>query len=511
MLVDYALTLIQSGIKVSIHINDSEILKGIKAGCSLLNIDLEYSEESNHLKGIWSSDFYPSQKSIKLGQQYLVLGQEIDKKSILHTLMAKGSNVYVPIQQLSRSIPFSLREAIVKEVGSLQSLIVRLIDYQWLFEHIDFENFSLQFMEEELTELQNAVSDIEKVIYNVKSLGLTDSELKRQNHKTGSPAVLEMFSAKIAYEEGITTLKVLRLSSDKNPLNAAQLMDHLDQQLIYARQLICVLEDKQVSDWLDAYSKCHPTSQELIRLLSIYNVDSPWNEVVQYYIATADTQAINYTASKLTHNDALFYLRSYVGNLDDKLLISSDMEIKYPQNDVVYILPLNTNHSTDCQVVNYQVAPSPIQYPRLDSIIVKQRLTDTELVHNARMLSTILADRLPQVSIFLNREHILISSRVLSSIEVLDWLHINEFEQLNSISMSDSLMECLVDQNRKTHIITYGHLLDTEVVSDWIFQTQIIETLQKLGLGTINVDLGYTNGNISIANLKDILNASLGG
>ncbi len=510
ILVDYALTLIQSGRKVSVHIDDAEILKGIKAACSSLNIDLQYSEPSRALKGNWSDDFYPSQKAIKLGQQYLVLGEEINKKSILHTLMDDGSSTYLPIHQLLRSIPFALREPIIQEVESIQSFMVGLLDYEWLFQHIDTTDYNQQWLHEDLIRLKKAVNKIEENVSRVKALGLTDGELKRQNNKTGDPQVLHLFSAKVTYQEELKMLELLRISSDKNPLNAAQLIDFLDQQLIDARQVLYVFKDQQVLNWLDAFVNCHPISQELIRLLAIYNIHTPWSGVLQFYIASAYTQRIDYSASQVAYRDALFYLRSYIGNLNERLFISSDVDISGKHEEFVYILPVNFSHSTDNKVVNYQVAPSSTRYPRLDGMIFKQRLTDTELVHNARLLSTVLADRLPQVYIFLNKEHILISSRILSDSYVLDWLHINEFEQLTINSMSDSLMECFVDQSRTTHIITYGYLLDVETVSDWIFQTQIIEAMQRLGLGIINVELTYTNSMMKMANIKDVLHASLG-
>lgn len=487
LLVDAALMYIKNGKEVLIYIDNEEVLQGIRSELQELNIYEEYHDDIKSLMYDWVTDSYVSKKGVKTGQVYHALGQMVDNVSLFHTLIWSAIEKYVPISTYVNEIPSSLRQLVADEVRQSLQAYRPVIDYQRMLALVRLEDFSIEHLDKDLGLVDDIIRRIETDLVRVEVVGLLESELRRMNQRVGHHLVISLFDLNDDIEGQIKTFKILTVNAGKRPLNAAQLVEYLNQQLIDLKQVRVLFAKVDIQSWISHLSQAHPVSQKIIKKMAIHK-QRDWVALLREYWARADSQHIVFTTNRILYSDALYYLRSTLMQIKGKLLVTSDSSVIDNHDDTIYLLPASIGKHGE-NIRSYNVGPAEFHYPILDQVIIRSELTDSELIHNARILSISLSDRLDQVYIYLNKDSIMISFRVLDDVECQQWLGLNDYEQIMIQDKVESLKDCFVDQTREIYVLTHGYLLDTVDISDWIYQVRLIELLEQTGVKLIDVPL----------------------
>lgn len=507
MLIDVALTQLVEGKKVVIHIDNEDILNGMKAYFSELTIHPEYRVNNRAIKCSWSSNDTRSPKALKMGQALSILGNTIGEYSILEILRNRKINTYVPIFDLLQSAPSTKREVILREIRQIQNLKLQYLDYQWLYQRIKEDHLEMKSIEQDLTLLKEVVKRLEEAIVSVQISKISPHDLRRQNHKTGLPEVVELFKVKSLIDRTKVNCVVIALPSVKNPLNAFQLMNYLNSQLIEYRKIITSFSDYRIQDWFRVIKQSLPLSQRLAKQLAIYSISSSWVDLIRSNWATIDSHNLEYSSTRITYEDALFYLKSYIGDMKDRLIITPEINLNTVDMGTVHLVPKSSNLSNS-QIIQYKVCPSDVKYVHTDGLLYKKQLTDSELLINARILSDLLVSRFSNINIYINREHIICFSLPIDDLMISDWLIDNQYEKLIINDEKEAMTACFIDQNRQVNFILLGYLMDIKLINDWIHQVRIIETLQNLGVRLIDIPFTITSGNsqLIVSPIIEILN-----
>jgi len=472
-----------------------ERIKGIMTDPTVLNAYIQRAKEvglepvaesSSRIHFQWSSEIYPSQKALAVGQIMGQLNKKIGNKTLLHTLISHDLPSSLPIYNHLENT--HLGAEMIDQIAACHALYHPIVDYAALSEMINSHQIDTATLCNEMASVRSVVDEVLMVLRHVERLSMDSSELRRVNHTSANSTIQELYKSYHDLDHVLKSLTQVNATQMRRPLNAAMLITYLSSQVLDWKHKSHLLTSDQVLMWLEAIKDLPRDIADTLWVLAKYKVEQPWSAVVIRQKVARNLTGITFTSSRMKYDDCQHLLRVLVGNVEERIELIGDESLINPQEGTLTLVPTDLSQG----VVNplaYEVVSTTDDLPPLCDLYLGGKLNDTQLLSNSQLIARLLSDANPQLTIYLSKTQILLSTLAAKNQEVSDHLTQQGFEELRPSKLIEALTECLIDVNRKIYLLVVGSVLSIDDLSDWVYQTQLIEVLEGTGIVVVDVPI----------------------
>ncbi len=482
-LLDLTLLTLQKSDKCNVLINDAKILTAYLQRAQEVGL-IASPESHSPIYLEWSPHLYPSQKTLMIGMSIPQLNDRIDGSTMLEILVDQTTPNVLPS---TKSIVSSVLDTeILEKIKKCYQLYQPSIDYAMIDRLLSRDHIQLNVLKEEVKSIKLALDQILPVLYNVDMLTLDTATLRRQNHSSKISQIQELYDAYRHLQSTLDSITQISIPPLKKPLNAAMLVDYLRERVSHWVHISHLLTSESLLDWVQIIHSLPPDISDSLWRLACYKVLHPWDRVLIKQRAEQSLIGMEYHSSRIKADDCQHLLRVSIGNIEQRAALIHD-----PTLIDQATLTLVPNYLIDYvqNGIGYEVVSTASDLPVMSELHLDNKLNDMQLLSNSQCIADLLLDKCPGLEISISRSQIILSTLTSDNFELAEILSKHGFERLEHNDVRVSLKECLIDINREVHLITIGALLSIDDLSDWVYQTQLIEKLESTGIKVIDIPI----------------------